>query len=313
MKTLKEKEKLLFDIVGRFNTEQSVRLREYYDGLITKKKQEFFRDINTNGIYIHILPLWEKEQNTLFDRINSIYKDFPWIERYTVYVNKFGRKIPMLNKLVVGEKYIIKMKQTSKKGFSSRSTGSISKQGVPSKSSKAKVNLESWSKTPIRIGIDENINTCIGVESDVIAKLHLFYRSSTIGRKELSKDLSTQLDTIEDFIYSPEFKNRNVEILQAYLKCLGYQLVFEDQYYKIKANVKDIKTNKASNGKLFIGPDHKFDDYERGLEIKKKNPIFVGSRDKYEEWVKDEIKKEKQQAKMYTIRTKKPVKRQGES
>jgi DNA-directed RNA polymerase beta subunit len=309
MSTLKEKEVLLFDIVGRFNTEQVDRLKIYYKKLSSKDKKDFFANIHENGIYIHVPPLWEKEQLTLFDRLNNIYKDYPWIERYTVYVNRFGRKIPMLNKLVLGEKYIIKMKQTSKKGFSGRSTGSISKQGVPSKSSKAKVNLESWSHTPIRVGIDENINTCIGVDSDVIANLHLSYRSSAQGRKELSKQLATNLNTLEDFITSPEFKNRNVEILQAYFKCLGYELVFEDQYYKVKSRIKDIKTKPTSNGKMFIGAEYEFDEYERGLEIKAKNPIFAGTRAQYEKFIQDEIDKERKLEKYYVIKTKKPLKK----
>ena len=312
LNSLREKEKLLFDIVKRFNTDQSIKLKEYYGKLSTKEKKEFFVSIDVDGIYINIPPLWEKEQLTLFDRINNIYKDYPWIERYTVYVNKFGRKIPMLNKLVLGEKYIIKMKQTSKKGFSARATGSVSKAGLPSKSSKAKVNLEGWSHTPIRIGIDENINGCIGVSPETTAQLHLAYRNSPEGRKHLSKQLSTELDTIEDFTQSPKFVNRNVEILQAYLKCLGYRLVFEDQYFRVETKIKDVKANTASNGKLFVGPEHEYEDYEEALEIMQKNPIFLGTREAYEKKISDHIKERKERSKLFTIETKTPVKRPGE-
>jgi hypothetical protein len=89
-------------------------------------------------------------------------------------------------------------------------------------------------------------------------------------------------------------------------------MVFEDQYYKIKARIKDVKTQTASNGKLFIGANYEFDEYERGLEIKAKNPIFLGSRDKYEQSIKDQIAKERKLEKYYVITTKKPLKKKPE-
>jgi hypothetical protein len=304
LKTNKEKEKLLFDIVKRFNTTQQKELKKYYDGLSKSKKEIFFKDIIDNGIYIHIPPLWEKEREVLFDRINQIYKDYAWIKPYEVFVNKFGRKIKMLNDLVVAEKYLIKMKQTSKKGFSARSTGSISKQGLPSKSSKAKNNLEIYSKTPIRLGIDENINTCIGSPSDLIAKLHLFYRSSVVGRKELSKELAETIKSIGKFKYTPEFKNRNVEILQAYLKCLGYALVFDDEYYDIEAYDSDITAKECPDGSLFIGNDYQYKESQFEEDVRKHmddDEYLIGTAEEIEEKYQKKLKLAKLKENYYVI------------
>jgi hypothetical protein len=196
---------------------------------------------------------------------------------------------------------MLKMKQTSKKGFSSRSTGTVSKQGVPSKSSKAKVNLDSWSKTPIRVGIDENINSCIATSSDLIAKLHLHYRSSVHGRKELSKAIATSLKKLSKLKNRPEFKNRNIEILQAYLKCLGYKLVFESEEHQILFSDGDVKTAEASDGKLFLGSEKEFDNYERTLQLKKKYPIFQGSRKQYENYIQKKIVEQKELEKKLVI------------
>ena len=153
MSTLKEKEALLFDIIKRFNEDQYKSLKAYYSELKTKEKQNFFENIYESGIYIHMRPFWEKE--TLFDIIRKIYNDYEWIKPINVYVNRWGRKIKIMKPLIVGDLYMMKLKQSSKKGFSARSTGALSKRGVPEKSFKTKQHQDLYSSTPIRIG--ENI------------------------------------------------------------------------------------------------------------------------------------------------------------
>jgi hypothetical protein len=290
MNTVIEMEKLLFDYVSRFSKDQFAQCKSYYDNMPDDGKKDFFEDIFIHGIYIHIPPMWEDETDLfLFDKISKIYDDLPWIERYDVYVKFHNRIVKMMNKLTVGEKYIIKMKQTSKKGFSARATGTVSKQGLPSKSNKAKVNLDPWSKTPIRMGIDENINTCIGSPSELIAKLHLFYRNSPNGRKYLSKRMSTQTDMINDLPDNPEFTNRNVEILQCYLKCLGYRLEFEEKPL-VDIDIKTdngIEVTRLDNGTIHIGTEEELDIYNKKCQIIKEemDPIYFGSREEYDKEV----------------------------
>lgn len=129
LSTLKEKEELLFKTLHHFNEDQEKKVKEFYKKLSKKEKESFFDEIDTNGIYIHVPPMWEKI--SLFDKLKEIYADFDWIKPYDVFVNKFGRKIKILKPLVVGDMYIIKLKQSSKKGFSVRATGSLSKRGIP--------------------------------------------------------------------------------------------------------------------------------------------------------------------------------------
>jgi hypothetical protein len=90
MKDIKEKEVLLFDIVKRFNDEQHERLMDYYNKLNKSKKEEFFKDVEENGIFIHIPPLWEDEI-CLFDKLRLIYQDYPGIELYEGYINMVER------------------------------------------------------------------------------------------------------------------------------------------------------------------------------------------------------------------------------
>lgn len=282
IKDLSEKEKLLFRLIWHFNEKEEEKLKNYYKKLTKSKKEEFFKDIEQRGIYIHIPPLWEDK--ILYDRLKDIYKEFDWIKPYQVYVNKFGRKIKIMKDLIVGDMYIIKLKQTSKKGFLVRATGSLSKRGVPEKSNKAKTHQELYSRTPIRIGDQENINSVIGVDPSVVAQLHLFYRSSVIGRRDLGSNLATSIKELKDFKYSPEFKNRNVEILQAYLKAMGLKIVFSEDNYVIDIYTDDLEEYDYDD-KIFICTKAEFEDIKRVLDVKKElaeEDCFVGTNEEYE-------------------------------
>lgn len=287
--SLDEKEELLLKIVSHFNKEQGKKMKKYLKGLSDDDKLIFFESIIEEGIYIHTPPLWEDEP--IFDKLRRIYKEFDWIKPYDVYVNKFGRRIKILKPLIVGDMYVIKLKQTSKKGFSARSTGSISKKGVPEKSDKAKIHQELYSKTPIRIGDQENVNSAIGVSPETIAQMHLFYRSSVIGRRDLGTDLAVKLGELKDFKYSDEFTNRNVEILQAYLKAMGLRLEFSDERMYIDIYTDDIKDFELGES-LFIGTREEFEEREREYKIRqdyKENKVFIGTADEFEEQIQKEI------------------------
>ena len=51
-----------------------------------------------------------------------------------------GRYRPVMNEMIVGEMYIIRLKQTAAKGLSTRSVGGVNLVGVPVKDSQAKEN-----------------------------------------------------------------------------------------------------------------------------------------------------------------------------
>lgn len=302
LSTMKEKEELLFDIIERFNHVQCIKMKEYYKELSTSDKKKFFEDIYNNGIYIHMPPMWEAEP--MFDKLSKIYSDYDWIKPIDVYVNRFGRKIKILKPLIVGDIYMMKLKQTSKKGFSARSTGALSKKGVPDKSYKTKNHQDLYSSTPIRIGDQENVNSVIGVPPDIIAKLHLFYRSSVHGRRDLGKRLTTRISTLDDFKYTSDFKNRNVEILQAYLKAMGVKIKFFGDEYKIDIELGDIKSFDDDTDKLFIGTNSEHEDYLLLNKIKKKyknDVCFIGTREEYDDMIDKEFELEKTKRDKYYI------------
>ena len=300
-KTLKEKETLFFDIVNRFNKVQCKELKGYYSKLKTSEKKLFFEDINETGIYIHIPPMWHDEP--LFNVIRDIYKDYDWIKPVDVYVNRWGRKIKIMKPLIVGDLYMMKLKQSSKKGFSARSTGALSKKGVPEKSFKTKAHQDLYSSTPIRIGDQENINSLIGVDAKDIARMHLLYRSSVQGRRDLGKTLVTRTKPIKKFKLKKDFKNRNVEILQAYLKAMGLRIEFLGNMYDIKINTDALDSFDIGD-EYMIGTQSEYDDAKMLLDIMTKyrdDVCFVGTNEEYEELVQKEYDDKKTRERCYNI------------
>ena len=294
LSSFKEREELLFGIMKYFNNKTCEELRTYYNKLSESGKNAFYESIFTDGIFVHIPPLWEEVP--MFDRLKALYKEFPWIQPYKVYVQKFGRTIPMMKPLIVSEMYIMKLKQSSKKGFSARSTSSISKKGVPEKSDSAKKNKELYSKTPVKIGIDENLNMLIGTSADELAKLHMFYRSSVVGRKNLGKQLMSSVDQIEDFETNNDIKNRNVEVLQAYFKTMGLKLTFGEERVEINVMTDHI-SDKWYGDRYVIGDDvDHFDEkvkYEAEQNLMEE--VFVGTNEEYQERLEEEMEKVKAQ------------------
>lgn len=221
-----ERERLLFKFMSFFNDRGMYdKLVVYYNGLTDEEKDDFYEDIRKYGIFISIPPLWEDEP--LYDRLRRMYREIPELKpKQEMYIRKFGRVFKMMRQLVVGEQYIIKLKQSSKKGFSARSMGFVNMRGLPDKTERMKNNLQAYSTTPIKNGIDDTTNMSIGVDPNEIAKMHLFYRNSIIGRREMSKLLTDDPLNFEDFELKSTYTNRNVEILDAYLMCCGKGLSF---------------------------------------------------------------------------------------
>lgn len=302
IKKMKDKEALLFDIIGRFNSEECEKLKEYYYELSEIGKQEFFDDIDDEGIFIHNPPLWEKEP--MFNKLRKLYADYPWIKPVDVYVNRFGRKIKILKPMIIGELYMMKLKQNSKKGFSARSTGALSKRGVPEKSYKSKAHQDLYSTTPIRIGDDENRNMMIGVPPEIVAKLHLYYRSSVVARKDLAKQLMKKTKGIKSFKKNKKYANRNSEILGAYLKALGLRINFLDDKMKIDIDTGRYETFDKDDGGLFIGTLTEFKDDSIRKDILKEydsDKCFVGTREEFNEVIEKEMNRRKRDPKKMYI------------
>lgn len=290
----KERDELLFNILNYFNPKQVEHIKKYFETCSKADYDEFYDDIFEYGITVHIPPM--EEDSPIFDRLRQLYRDHEWIKPYDMYVKRFGRMVKIMQPFITGEMYVLKLKQSSKKGMSSRSTGSISRKGMPVKTKKHQNHREPFSKTPIRFGGDENNNIGIGVPSDIIAKLHLLYRSSPIGRQELGRSLATEVDGIPELELTEMMTNRNVEILNAYMKFLGVRIKFLDDQVHVPLHTDDIQMKQFETGKYFLGTDKEFARSEIQEEIKQRDrnnlqEFFIMERDEYDDYMKKEVDK----------------------
>lgn len=229
MKSIHEQENLLFSIVEDFNENQAEKMRQTYSRLSPEEKRAYIDDCIENRIYIHQMPMWETKP--IFYRLLDIYEKYDFLTPYDIYLNKWGREIKLLKPAYVGEMYILKLKQTSRKGFSARSTGSINGKGLPERSYKNKSFTELHSSTPIRFGEFETLNFSIGIMPEEIQMFHLLYRTSVKGRRELAKNL---LGSKTKFKISKTYNSRVAEIFAVILKSLGLRLEFIDEQEEIR-------------------------------------------------------------------------------
>jgi DNA-directed RNA polymerase beta subunit len=155
LKTYKEKELLLFDIIYDFNEEQYEVMKSEYDKLDEDGQKKIIDDAIEYGIFIHQSPTHETKP--LFYRIKDILEKNEWLQPETVYVNMNGRKIKTMSKHWIGTMYLLKLKQSDLRGFSARSTGAIDIKGLPTRSYKSRNHMEKYSDSAIRFGEFETL------------------------------------------------------------------------------------------------------------------------------------------------------------
>lgn len=263
LKTLKEKETLLFDYINIWNEDQYSEMYKYYKSLNKKEKESYIQDAIDDGIYIKQTPLWETKP--IFYRCLDIMEKYPFIKRDDMYIKKWGKLHKVLTPTVVGEMYCMKLKHSDKRGFSARSTGAIDDKGLPSRSFKSKAHLEKASSSCIRFGEFETLNFSIGVLPEDLAVFHALYRTSIKGRKDIVMSMFDEegVRSIDD-----KYTSRVAEIFNVTLKELGIEINFLDEDYVGPINDTNLTTHTLGS-KTILCSDYKFFIIERVDEIVK--------------------------------------------
>lgn len=154
LKTRKEQEEIFFDLLFEYDQKYASQTKAIYEHLSETEKDDYMQFVvygdekYKNGIFLRDIPFQETEP--IFYRLKRIYTKYSWLNADRVYINKFGREIPILNKYRISEMYCMKLKQTARKGFSARNMGAINSKGLPERSYKSRSHLELVSSTPIR-------------------------------------------------------------------------------------------------------------------------------------------------------------------
>lgn len=230
-------------------TELSPTLGEYLEKFMESMTDEdmmlYLSDMVRDGICLSLEPISEAVN---LDKLEKIYDKFPFIKPYTVQVPIVGsngevRYSNALRNVVAGKKYIYRLKQYAKDKFSVTSLSSTNIRGENCRSRNNKDYQASYSRTPIMLGGMETGNLGHMGMATVITNLMIYSVSPTARRmceQMLIKDpfdINIKLDS--------ESSNRSVEILNAYMKSLGFRLEF-------------IKRPKGSSHPLLTVPITKF-------------------------------------------------------
>lgn len=292
--SIKDKEKIFFRIIEIFSpTEHKAVLDAYNNVCKTKaEKEEYFRIVDKYGIYIHEPPYWTTI-NT-YDALEQCYDEFEWLHPYSVffYEPHTQRWVKMILPQYIGDMYMLKLKQTSKKGLSARSTGTINRRGLPDKTENAKKFQVPYSNIPVRRGKQEMANDMMALDPEKVAKEQLAYRSSPLARMWLATNLMENYFGVQEFKPTEEMKNVNVQILSAYLLTMGMELEFDHdeidlsdkpglknhrykgkRYYCTTEDMKDIiardiaeiRVRDKRPGAIYYGPELRVGEFMEGL------------------------------------------------
>lgn len=300
---IKEKEKILFRTLQIFHEEEAHNVyMNYKETCKTKKdKEEYFRIVDKYGIYVCIPPYWSDVN--VYEAVETCYKEFPWIQPYRVffYEKTSKRWVKMLNDQIIGEMYFIKLKQSSKKGLSARSTGPVNRKGVPDKTDSAKRFQVPYSNIPVRRGKQEAENDMMSIDPEKVALEQLAFRSSPLARKWLATNLMESYLGVEKFEPTEEMTNINVQIFGAYLLMMGLETKFEHdeldftdtpglknhlyknrRYYCSSEEMKQIVARDIAEsrfrdkkpGALYFGPEISANDFIDELAAKIKDDLM---------------------------------------
>ena len=247
-----EKINIIFEYIGMLNEQQLSTYLSMYKMEVTTEdgteimkydldfQKAFVDAVEKDGFYIVKRP----SSNIRYFTLKKIYERFKDIlQPYQLYIDAFGIKgKKVMKKAYIGEKYILVLKQTSAKNFSSRSFGRVNKAGLPAKSSDKKENRAISSNTPVKIGESYIIDASTSTTS--YAKYSLFARSSPIGRKELGRILTAKGNPVilKRLPIKKEFTNVNVQIQNARFKAMGFRYKFITDKSMTEEIINQIKT-----------------------------------------------------------------------
>lgn len=205
-------------------------------------KTEYINSIiNDSGIMLSLEPI---SNSMTIDKLGAIYDEFKWAIPYEMIMpikDSCGniRYTKARRPMVVGTKYIYRLKQYGEDKFSATSSSATNIRNLNTRSKANKQYKSPHTRTPIRFGDMEsgNLNH---MGNEIVAAIMMMYSSSPHARRSIQTlytgnpfDINIKLDN--------KAKNRNVEVINARLKTCGYKLEFKKVPKKLIQPVKKIR------------------------------------------------------------------------
>ena len=251
MSSLKEQEKLLFDVIKILNEKQEKEMHAHFKTLSTEEKKGYIKDCIEDGIYIHQQPIWEGKY-PIFTRLRMLDEKYDWLKPYDLYLTKWGQEIKIMKPYYLGEMYMIRLKQTDDRGFSARNSGAVNTKDLPDRSYKNRTNQALVSDTAIRFGEFESLNFLIGMMPEELAVFNIFYRTSPKARKDILKSIFMDgIVQIDD-----SYTSAVAQYFAVIMKSLSLGLEFLDEDDVIDAYDDRIIKEQFYDGKTYLCTDY---------------------------------------------------------
>lgn len=224
LSSYEDKANLLFKFMRIVSESGYNKMKKFYENQDEFGKKEFIDDIEENGFCIEQAPMYG---SITIEKFDELFREFG-IEESDIYIYKWGRKKKLLNKGIIAEKYIYKLKHDPRKKSSARSTSFINSKDQPSKSASAKQNKSVYPTSSVKCGNMETMNLLISDNPKAVTKYNMQYSSSTIARREMNELYEGEINP-EYIPVSEDARNKNAEMNNVYLKALGCKIVFDDE------------------------------------------------------------------------------------
>lgn len=265
MTTLKEKENLLFEVMEDLNSSWKEKQWLIYKNLSKEEKEEYIKYCVEEHIHIQETPIWEDRY--IFFRLYDVWKKYDWLKPYKMYIRKWGQTFETLTPMYVGEMYMIRLKQTSERGFSARNSGAINIKNMPERSYKNRNGTAFSSDSAIRLGESEFLTLNIGSLPEETMALHALYRTSIKGRKDISRAMfSDDPNSMIDDSYT----SVAAQLFSVIFKSLGAEIVFEDEDEVVKPLDDIVTVERNYDGATYFLSDYEFYLLKKENEIKDK-------------------------------------------
>lgn len=236
-----------FISTGVLKTEEALTLIYQYYGMLSGKLAESFaqwvnslkseeQDLLVNMfvedgcIHMSLSPINECIN---IDKLCNIYNQFPWIEKEYLTVpiedsNGNFRQVQSLRSTVVSWIYNYRLKQFAEEKFSATSLSSTNLTNMNTKSNASKGYKEPFPNTPIKWGNMESGNWAhldprLGSMYTIVN--HMIHSLSPHARREVEQ-MQTGDPYHVDIKLNTMAGNRAVEIINCYLKTMGYRIKF---------------------------------------------------------------------------------------
>lgn len=186
------------------------------------------------SIYLVIEPMTE---NMTIDKVAELYKEFSWINQEKMMMpitNSMGEVnyVPSRRPMVYGYQYIYRLKQYAEEKFSVTSLSATNIRNENSKSKSSNNYKALYSRTPIRFG-DMETGNLIHLGAELVVQMLMLYSTSPNARRITAEMLTGDPFNI-DVKLDDNSTNRNVEILNVYLKTMGLKITFKKIPKEIK-------------------------------------------------------------------------------